>query len=286
MMYLQVLRTKYDQFGGRAGRREFWLFWLVHFVLLVVAAVADGFAFPDTEWFESGPILAIYGSATFVPVLAIGARRLHDTGRTGWFQLLMAFWLPAFAFGAATASLAVFDGSETEVGVTGTLTLVFLIAALIGTVILIVFAIMPGDESDNQYGMPNESPDRPAVYWTVLTTRYAMFAGRAGRKEFWLYSLVSFLVVAGIAATLDQWLLGDLVADNSTTGPIGLILFLATLIPGLALGARRLHDIGRSGFWQFLHFLLLIGTIVLIVMFIMPSQEGENSHGAPAVAPE
>lgn len=165
------------------------------------------------------------------------------------------------------------------------MTLVFGVAALIGTVILLVFALMPGDESDNEYGMAAASPDRPAVYWTVLTTRYAMFAGRAGRTEFWLYTLVSLLAVAAITSTLDQWLLADLVADNSTTGPITLIMWLATIVPALALGARRLHDTGRSGWWQLLFILILIGWIVLLVFFVMPSQEGENKHGEPPMTP-
>ena len=286
MMFLQVMRTKYDQFGGRAGRGEFWQFWLVHFVLLVIAGVIDSLAFPDLEMLEFGPILGIYGTATFVPVLALGARRLHDTGRSGWYQLLMAFWAPALGFGAAFAALSVFDGTDAELGATGALTLVFLVAAVVGAIILLVFALMPGDESDNKYGMPAESPDRPPVYLTVLTTRYVAFAGRAGRTEFWLYTLVGVLVVAGIAATLDGWLLADFVADNSTTGPIGLIVFLATLIPALSLNARRLHDSGRSGWWQLLFFLIVIGWIVLLVFFVMPSQEGENKHGAPPITPE
>ncbi len=286
MMFLQVMRTKFDQFGGRAGRREFWLFMLVHAILSVIAGLLDDLVLvPDAEWYESGPLFSIYWLITFVPLIALGARRLHDTGRSGWFQVLLVFWIPTAAFGIVTAFLGT-AGADVEATAFGTLALVFFIAAVVGTLILFIFAVLPGDEADNAYGMPDNAPERPAVYWTVLTTRYVAFAGRAGRKEYWLYTLVGILVVAGIAGTIDQWLFEDLFGDDSSNGPIQLLVFLATILPGLSLGARRLHDIGRSGWWQLLHLLIIIGSIVLLIMAIMPSQEGENSHGEPAMAPE
>jgi len=285
MMFYQVLRTKYDQFGGRAGRHEFWLFMLVHFILSVIAGVLDGVIFRDMEWYETGPISSIYWLITIVPLLALGARRLHDTGRSGWYQLLIAFWFPTAAFGVAAGFLA-WVGADIEAAVFGTLALVFLLAALVGTLILFVFAVMPGDEAENAYGMPGESPERPAVYWTVLTTRYVAFAGRAGRTEFWLYTLVSLLVVFAIAGTFDQLLFPDLYGEDRGDGPILTVLGLATLLPGLSLGARRLHDIGKSGWWQLLLFLIVIGWIILFVWAIQPSQEGENKHGESPITPD
>ena len=285
-MFYQVMRTKYDQFGGRAGRREFWLFMLVHFILSVIAGLLDDLVLvPDAEWYEAGPLFSIYWLITIVPILALGARRLHDTGRSGWYQLLMAFWVPTAFFVVVTAILGLI-GIDTEAAFFGGLALVFFIAAVVGTLILFIFAVLPGDEAENAYGMPDNAPERPAVYWTVLTTRYVAFAGRAGRKEYWLYTLVGTLIVAGIAGTLDRWLFTTLSEDG--TNPIQAILFLATLLPGLSLGARRLHDIGRSGWWQLLFIppVIIVGWIVLLVFFVMPSQEGENSHGETAMAPE
>ena len=284
MMFLQVMRTKFDQFGGRAGRREFWLFMLVHAILSVIAGLLDDLVLvPDAEWYEAGPLFSIYWLITIVPLLALGARRLHDTGRSGWYQVLLAFWVPTAFFGVVTAILGLV-GTDTEAAFFGGLALVFFIAAVVGTLILFIFAVLPGDEADNAYGMPDSAPERPAVYWTVLTTRYVAFAGRAGRKEYWLYTLVGTLIVAGIAGTLDQWIFTTLSDDG--TNPIQSVMFLATLLPGLSLGARRLHDIGRSGWWQLLSFLVVIGWIVLLVFFVMPSQEGENKHGAPPITPE
>lgn len=72
---------------------------------------------------------------------------------------------------------------------------------------------------------------------------------------------------------------GYIGAVNSE-GPLGGIFSLATLIPALAVGARRLHDTNRSGWWQLLHFLPLIGSIILIVFFAQGPRD-ENRFGAP-----
>ena len=286
MMYLQVLRTKYDQFGGRAGRREFWLFWLVHFVLSVIAGVVDDRVLAqDSEWFQFGPLFSIYWLITIVPVLALGARRLHDTGRSGWYQVVFAFWFPTVLF-AVFAIVLELMGVDIGAGFFLALAFVFFMVALVGTLILFIFAVLPGDESDNQYGNPAESPNRPPVYWTVLTTRYAMFAGRAGRKEFWLYTLVGQVVLWAARALDQSFLTGAFPGDGG--GLIGVLIIIATIVPALALGARRLHDIGRTGWWQLLLIppITPIGLILLIIWAIMPSQEGENKHGEPAIAPE
>lgn len=284
MMFLHVLRSKYDQFGGRAGRREFWGFALVYAVLLISAYVVNDLLFGGADWYRSRAISSIYGLITLVPVLAVGARRLHDTGRNGWYQALALFWFPTLVFrGVATnPSMA---GADTEIAVFNTLAWVFLIPAVVGTSTLVIFALMPGSEADNRYGQKGESPDRAPVFWMVLSKRYAAFKGRAGRKEFWLYMLVSFILI-GIARWLDRWLFPELLGESGS-GPVSLILFLATVVPTLALSARRLHDVGLSA-WLLL--LLIppvtpIGLIVLLTVGIVPSEQGENKHGEPAVAP-
>lgn len=57
---------------------------------------------------------------------------------------------------------------------------------------------------------------------------------------------------------------------------------LATLLPGLAVGARRLHDTNRSGWWQLIGLIPVIGLIVLIVFFVQEGQSGDNQYGPPA----
>ena len=102
---------------------------------------------------------------------------------------------------------------------------------------------------------------------------YANFSGRAQRSAFWYWILFAFLV--GIVANILDWAIFG--ADS--VSPLSLILGLALLIPDLSVGARRLHDIGRSGWWQLLHFVPLIGLIILIVWYCKRGEPGPNQHG-------
>lgn len=90
--------------------------------------------------------------------------------------------------------------------------------------------------------------------------KYATFEGRASRSEFWWAALVN--VVIGIV-------LSTLGRSVGLFEIIYLLFGLATIVPSLALGARRLHDIGRTGWWQLLE-LTIIGGIVLIVFWALP----------------
>ena len=99
---------------------------------------------------------------------------------------------------------------------------------------------------------------------------YFKFSGRATRAEYWWWLL--FTVLAGIVLNV----------VNTLTGTMGMLVFLfvlATLVPSLALGARRLHDINRTGWWLLLLFVLVIGWIVLIVWAIKQGYNGPNKYG-------
>lgn len=101
-----------------------------------------------------------------------------------------------------------------------------------------------------------------------VLSQYAGFSGRARRSEYWYWALAVFIVsvVAGIIDAI-----------------IGLQFFqyvvpLATLVPGLAVGARRLHDTGRSGWLQLIGIIPIIGWIILIVWFVTDSHP-DNEYG-------
>lgn len=105
--------------------------------------------------------------------------------------------------------------------------------------------------------------------------KYVTFSGRATRPEYWYFIL--FLFVGGIAAGLVDAIVFGVEEDS---GELLSILFsLATFLPSLAVGVRRLHDIGRSGWWLLIGLVPLIGAIVLIVWFATKSQDGANDHG-------
>jgi len=110
----------------------------------------------------------------------------------------------------------------------------------------------------------------PEAVRTVLS-KYADFTGRARRSEFWWFYLANFIASA-VASLIDQAFGFPL---------LQIIVGLGLLIPGLAVGARRLHDTGRSGWWQLIALVPLVGIILLIVWWATDSEPRPNQHGAP-----
>jgi uncharacterized membrane protein YhaH (DUF805 family) len=114
--YLHVLRN-YVTFDGRARRKEYWMASLVHICIL--------FGLQILEYLTATTLLAsvffiaycVYAVATFLPFLAVSMRRLHDTGKSGWWLLIL--FIP-----------------------------------LIGSIIFLIFTVREGDEGSNTYG-PN-----------------------------------------------------------------------------------------------------------------------------------
>lgn len=105
--YVGVLK-KYVEFSGRARRKEYWMFFLVNFVIALALAVVDavlGF----------GLLGGLYALAVLLPSLAVTVRRLHDTGRTGWWVLIG-------------------------------------LVPLIGIIVILIFMVLEGQPGDNAYG--------------------------------------------------------------------------------------------------------------------------------------
>ena len=107
-------------------------------------------------------------------------------------------------------------------------------------------------------------------------SKYAVFSGRASRSEFWWFAL--FGLIGGIVtAVIDVMILGY---SAETYGPINIIFSVITFLPYLAVGARRLHDINRSGWWQLIT-LTIIGIILLIIWWATVGENKKNVHGSP-----
>jgi uncharacterized membrane protein YhaH (DUF805 family) len=113
-------------------------------------------------------------------------------------------------------------------------------------------------------------------YYIEVLKKYAIFDGRARRKEYWMFVLWNLIITAVlyfVAAVI-------VTSTNSQAGNILVDLYsFAVLIPGIAVSVRRLHDIGKSGWWFFLAFIPLIGAIILIVWAIQDSKPGNNQYG-------
>ncbi len=113
-------------------------------------------------------------------------------------------------------------------------------------------------------------------YFHVLG-KYAVFSGRASRKEFWQFHLVN-LIVSLILFALEQW--QGWFPEIDSALPIAYALVV--LLPTLAVGARRLHDTGRTGWWQLINCVPLVGTIVLIIFFAQDSDPDTNRYASSA----
>ncbi|WP_433127132.1 DUF805 domain-containing protein [Micromonospora sp. CA-240977] len=109
-------------------------------------------------------------------------------------------------------------------------------------------------------------------------SQYVGFRGRARRSEYWWFALFSILV-AIVAAILDS-ALGLTFGEASSTGFIGLIVYLVFLLPTLAVAVRRLHDTDRSGWWVLIGLVPVVGGIVLLVFFLLDGTPDGNRFGA------
>ncbi|GBU07802.1 inner membrane protein [Bacteroidales bacterium] len=111
--------------------------------------------------------------------------------------------------------------------------------------------------------------------------QFSDFDGRARRKEYWTFILtntIGIFVVALIFGTLSG------IANSTTISSIGSylvgLLYFVTLLPSIAVGIRRLHDKGRSGWMMLVIFIPMIGTIWFLVMMIDEGTKGPNQYGA------
>ncbi|MBR4156874.1 MAG: DUF805 domain-containing protein [Bacteroidales bacterium] len=107
--------------------------------------------------------------------------------------------------------------------------------------------------------------------------QYFDFKGRARRKEYWYFTLFCFIF--SILVELVGSILGMMVGSYILHSILSLIFCIITFIPSISVSVRRLHDIGRSGWWGLLCLVPIIGWIWLIVWACFDSQENENQWG-------
>lgn len=102
---------------------------------------------------------------------------------------------------------------------------------------------------------------------------YATFSGRATRSEFWFFML--FNIIISICLGIIGLLFDE---TNVLSGILQAIYSLAVLIPNIAVSSRRLHDINKSGWWQLIIIIPLIGAILLLIYYCTDSKE-DNKYG-------
>ena len=106
---------RYAEFTGRSRRKEYWMFVLLNIAVWVVASIIDGILGMSSMFYVYGPVTVLAFLALLIPGIAVSIRRLHDTGRSGWW-LLLAF------------------------------------VPIVGGLILLVFMVIEGQRGPNEYG--------------------------------------------------------------------------------------------------------------------------------------
>ena len=102
-------------------------------------------------------------------------------------------------------------------------------------------------------------------YLKVVKENYANFDGRARRKEYWMFVLFN-VIISTILSMIEP--------------TVYLIYVLAILIPSIAVGVRRLHDVGKSGWFMFIALVPIIGGIWLLILACTDGDSGDNEYGS------
>lgn len=140
MKFSDAVRTcfsKYATFSGRASRSEYWWFFLFIMLFSFIFAVIDGTFFGFGE-FDPSPISTIFSLATLVPSIAVAARRLHDTDRSGWWQIApISMVLLTVVMIAMGANILAFAAGAT---------------AIICVVLVLIWFVKKGTDGENHFG--------------------------------------------------------------------------------------------------------------------------------------
>ncbi len=107
--------------------------------------------------------------------------------------------------------------------------------------------------------------------------KYIDFSGRARRKEYWIFIL--FNLIFGVVALILDLMLGS-VNENLGYGLFYSLFYLGIILPTWSVTVRRLHDVGKSGWWIFIGLLPFIGAIWLFILTVTDGQAASNRYGA------
>lgn len=108
-------------------------------------------------------------------------------------------------------------------------------------------------------------------WYLEVLKKYAVFGGRAQRKEYWFFVLFNLIITL---------VLGFVEGFAGGPGVLSAVYGLAVLIPSIAVTVRRLHDTDRTGWWLLIALIPLIGTIILLVFMLLDSSPGQNQYGS------
>lgn len=116
-------------------------------------------------------------------------------------------------------------------------------------------------------------------WYKKVLNQYADFEGRARRTEYWMFTLVNMLIM------LPLYIIGfiGMTSESSLLSTVGFGLYMlygfAVLVPSLAVGVRRLHDTGKSGWMLLVSIIPIIGFFWLLFLLISEGDRGDNQYG-------
>jgi uncharacterized membrane protein YhaH (DUF805 family) len=119
----------------------------------------------------------------------------------------------------------------------------------------------------------------------VVLKNYANFSGRARRAEYWYFTLANFLLIIPFYILAFIGAFSDISILTYLCGPIYMLVALGSIIPGLAVTVRRLHDLNKSGWNYFIILIPLIGSIILLVWLFTDGDRFTNNYGEDSKNP-
>ena len=150
MEWMLLPLRRYAQFSGRSRRKEYWMFFLFLIIARIILVLVDGLAGLNFGGSGSGLLSAIFGLATFIPSLAVGFRRLHDTDRSGWWLFLaLAAMIPGAVLMLVSMTIGI---------------VVMVAGALLATILLLVFLCTDGTRGDNRFGPDPKGQDFGEIF--------------------------------------------------------------------------------------------------------------------------
>ena len=151
MEWMLMPLKRYAEFSGRSRRKEYWMYVLGLVIVGFVVGMIEGVLGLAQSVGPYGPLSAILALATFIPSLAVGVRRLHDTDRTGWWILL-----PILPYAVSIVMLV--SGNLAMAGIAA------FVALGLG-IVLLVFLVLDGTKGPNKYGPdPKGAVDADKVF--------------------------------------------------------------------------------------------------------------------------
>ena len=118
-----------------------------------------------------------------------------------------------------------------------------------------------------------------------VLSNYATFSGRASRAELWWWFL-AMLIILLCTELIDAFVIAPSLGleswnDEDPARPLSWLISLALILPNLAVGARRLHDIGKSGWWLLIGLVPVVGALILIYFYLQFGDPDDNAFGPP-----